>query len=142
VLERIYATEFDAAKGRRRDVNLPATFTGVDIPTPTSFEMNPVGARVEVDPVLSPDGKTIDLNLAPELTFDLGDAPVMTLPNEGEGKPVMTMPRIYSIKCQSSITLSDGSSSLLGVLIPQTAEGGLDSSQRVLVFVTARIVKP
>jgi general secretion pathway protein D len=32
----------------------------------TAFEMRPLGWRIEVDPVLEPDGRTVYLNLAPE----------------------------------------------------------------------------
>jgi hypothetical protein len=39
---------------------LPARFT--------AFEMRPLGWRIEVDPVISPDGRFVDLNMAPEHT--------------------------------------------------------------------------
>jgi Flp pilus assembly secretin CpaC len=84
----------------------------------------------------------IDLTLAPELTIDLGEAPVMSLPNDGEGKAVMHMPRFYSMKTQTQVTISDGGSALIATLIPQKEDGTQDASLRVLIFVTARLVKP
>ena len=35
--------------------------------TPTTFDVREVGASLEVEPVIGPDGKTVDLNLSPEL---------------------------------------------------------------------------
>ena len=35
--------------------------------TPTTFDVRELGASLEVEPVIGPDGKTVDLNLSPEL---------------------------------------------------------------------------
>ena len=52
----------------------PGTFTslGVVTPsTPTAFETRNLGVTLEVEPIIGPDGYTIDLNLSPEVVeFD------------------------------------------------------------------------
>lgn len=142
VKERIYATEFHVPAGRAKHAPaVPAGLSGVDIPTPTAFEMRPVGARFEVDPVLGPDGKSIDLNIAPEFVIDLGNEPQLTLPTDGIERELIVMPKFYTMKLQTSTTVTDGGSSLLGVLLPPAGNEGPDGEKRVLCFVTARVVK-
>lgn len=142
VREKIYATEFAPAAGRKEhSPPVPASLSGVDIPTPTAFEMRPVGARLEVDPILGADGKAIDLNLAPELTYDFGTEAQLTLPTEGAERELITMPRFYTLKTQTATTVTDGGSSLLGVLMPPGEPGNPDGEKRVLCFVTARIIR-
>jgi Flp pilus assembly secretin CpaC len=136
-LNKLYSVEFDPAQGRgSQSPSVPATPTGVDVPTPTSFEMKPTGARLEVDPVSN--GSTIELTLAPELVIYLGEDPVMKIP--GNDEPAMTMPRFYEMKVTTSVTVTDGGSVLAGVMVPPTEEGSPDATKRVLVFVTARLV--
>lgn len=142
IKERIYATEFDKADGRAKHApSVPPGLSGVDIPTPTAFEMRPVGARFEVDPVISPDGKTIDLNIAPEFTLDMGSDAQMTLPDGDKERELITMPKFYTMKTQTSTTVTSGGSSLIGVLLPPSGSEGPDGEKRVLCFVTARVVK-
>ena len=45
----------------------PATPVVATPTTPTTFDVREVGASLEVEPVIGPDGKTVDLNLSPEL---------------------------------------------------------------------------
>lgn len=70
--EFIYPTEFDPPRlpqggGRIRiggaQPQMIATPT-----TPTAFEMRKTGVQVEVEPVISEDGRTVELTIAPELT--------------------------------------------------------------------------
>ncbi|MCB1212560.1 MAG: hypothetical protein KDK97_24760, partial [Verrucomicrobiales bacterium] len=106
------------------------------------FEMRPAGVRCEVDPVLSPDGSLIDLNLAPELTIFLGDKPTASLPHETGERGLQEMPRFYSIKVQTSVQVQNGGSALLGIHQPPNEDGAPDKTKRVLCFVTARVLKP
>ena len=77
-----YPTEFNAPEppppstgGTTGTIVLtPGTFTslGVVTPsTPTAFETRNIGVTLEVEPIIGPDGYTIDLNLSPEVVeFD------------------------------------------------------------------------
>ena len=141
VQEHIYATEYSPAQGRKpHSPPVPATTSGVDVPTPTAFEMKPAGLRLEVDPVVGPDGKSVDLNLAPELVRYFGEEPTLKLPTEGGERDVMTKPRFYSMKIQTAVTVGDGGSALIGTLLPPDEDGNADGTQRVLVFVSVKLV--
>ncbi|OYW71298.1 MAG: hypothetical protein B7Z37_28170 [Verrucomicrobia bacterium 12-59-8] len=65
--EFIYPTEFDPPRlpqlTRRSSGQQIATPT-----TPTAFEMRKTGVLVEVEPVISEDGRTVELTIAPEMT--------------------------------------------------------------------------
>lgn len=64
--EFIYPTEFEPPQlpqGSARGSQMIATPT-----TPTAFEMRKTGVTVEVEPIISDDGRTIELTLTPELT--------------------------------------------------------------------------
>lgn len=142
VKERIYATEYTAPVGRAKHAPaVPAGLSGVDVPIPTAFEMRPVGARFEVEPVLGTDGKSIDLNIAPEFVIDLGNEPQMSLPTDAGERELIVMPKFYTMKVQTTTSVTDGGSSLLGVWLPLADNEGPDGGKRMLCFVTARIVK-
>jgi Flp pilus assembly secretin CpaC len=142
--EMIYATEFDPAQGRAENAPaLPTNQSGVDVPTPTSFEIKPVGLRMEAEPTLSLDGKTADLNLAPELCRYFGEAPGMKLKQaDGSDQEVITHPKTYVMKVQTATTVSDGASSIIGCLLPPDADGNADATKRVLIFISLKIVTP
>lgn len=68
--EFIYPTEFDPPRlpqggggrlgGQQQQIATPTT--------PTAFEMRKTGVQVEVEPVISEDGRTVELTIVPELT--------------------------------------------------------------------------
>ena len=67
VQEFIYPTEFDPPRlpqGGRRNSGQQMIATPT---TPTAFEMRKTGVQVEVEPVISEDGRTIELTIVPEL---------------------------------------------------------------------------
>ena len=66
--EFIYPTEFDPPRLpqlARRQTGVPLIATPT---TPTAFEMRKTGALVEVEPVISEDGRTVELTISPQLT--------------------------------------------------------------------------
>jgi general secretion pathway protein D len=67
--EFIYPTEFDPPRlpqggGRRTGGQQQMIATPT---TPTAFEMRKTGVQVEIEPVISEDGRTIELTIVPEL---------------------------------------------------------------------------
>ncbi len=143
VQEHIYPTEYTAAKGRQSESpSVPAGLTGVDLPTATSFEMRPVGLRLEVDPVLSADNSQIDLNLAPEAVIHLGDKTILTLPHETGEREVQSMPEFYSMKNTTAVAMRPGGTALCGMNTPPNEDGTPNHELRVLCLVTARLVTP
>jgi general secretion pathway protein D len=70
--EFIYPTEFDPPRlpqGGGRVTAGAAQEQMIATPTtPTAFEMRKTGVLVEVEPVISEDGRTVELTIAPEMT--------------------------------------------------------------------------
>ena len=83
--------------------------------TPTTFETRKVGITLEVEPVVSPDGKTIKLDLVPE-HVRLKDYHKVTVekPSTG-GKVVVEQPEFDTMKVTTSLTLKNGQRVLMGV---------------------------
>lgn len=141
VSEVIYATEFDPPGEKKEgEEEKNRDPSGRDIPTPTAFEMRPVGVTVEVDPVLGADGHTIDLNLAPEIVELTGEDVVQEIPLGTRTFTTMRMPRFYVMKVQTAVTIEAGGTQWIGTLIPRDDEGKMDAERRILVLVTARVV--
>jgi len=102
--------------------------------TPTAFTMRPVGVKMEVDPVLGPDGFTIDLNLAPEVTefdgFINYGSPIQSSATDALGNPttiVLTENKInqpiFSVrKVQTAVTVWDGQTVVMGGLIREDVQ--------------------
>ena len=70
--EFIYPTEFDPPRlpqggGRIRTGGAQQQMIATPT-TPTAFEMRKTGVLVEVEPVISEDGRTVELTIAPEMT--------------------------------------------------------------------------
>lgn len=140
VKELTYATEFDPAKGRAGHAPaVPKSITGSDVPTPTAFEMRPVGIRMEVEPTLSPDGTIIDLNIAPEVTEKVDESVHQQIPlTEKEMLATMKQPVFHTMKVAASVAVTNGGSTLAAILIPHTGQGDIDPTRRILCLVSAR----
>jgi hypothetical protein len=105
------------------------------------FEMRPVGARLEIDPVVGPDGYTLDLNLAPEYHH----APPM-LPGVDASAPAGTyhvqslLPVFHMSKLSTAITMGKGMTRLLGVWKPEGKPEFDDGDILQAVFIKADVV--
>ena len=68
--EFIYPTEFDPPQlPQGGGGNLGATTTQIATPTtPTAFEMRKTGVEIEVEPIISEDGRSVELTISPSLT--------------------------------------------------------------------------
>jgi len=146
VREFMYPTEFDPPQipqqfggnsggstnlttGSSSQGSFPVTPT-----TPTAFEMKPIGVRMEVDPVVGPDGYSIDLNLAPEVNEFEGfinyGSPIQTGSTDALGNPttiVLTENRIpqpvfSTRKVQTAVTVWDGQTVAMGGLIREDVQ--------------------
>jgi general secretion pathway protein D len=143
IREFIYPTEFDPPQipqnfgatgitgglGVGSSAAFPVTPT-----TPTAFEMRPVGVRMEVDPVIGPDGYTIDLNLAPEVTEFEGfinyGSPINTASTDALGNPAtvtltenrIEQPVFSTRKVTTAVTVWDGQTVAMGGLIREDVQ--------------------
>lgn len=134
--EFIYPTEFvpprfSPAAGDKPITLAPGQSVTAAPTTPESFEMRMTGFRLEIEPVLSQDGSTLDLNLAPELTTFDGfinyGSPIKAAAIDKDGKLqeiVLTenqvlQPVFSTVKATTSTTLTSGQ-----VLVLGSASGG------------------
>ena len=113
--ELIYPTEYDPAEiPMEIDKNTPAERLKILPPIPTAFDARNVGTTIEIEPVISKDGKLVELNLAPEIVRHLGDRGV------GGPEPITVIkhPAFYAMKLHSNYVLPVGEFTLAGVLTP------------------------
>ena len=104
---------------------------------PIAFETRNVGDTLELEPVLGPDGITIDVNLVPQSVRYVGERV------EGSPHPVKTP--IYEVsKITTSVTVRDGQPYFLGTLNPPFGNGLAreQKEQRVwLEFLTVDVIR-
>ena len=143
IREFIYPTEFDPPQipqtvGATTGTSLGGASGASTFPvtptTPTAFEMRPVGVRMEVDPVIGPDGYTIDLNLAPEVTEFEGfinyGSPISTASVDALGNPatieltpnIINQPVFSTRKVTTAVTVWDGQTVAMGGLIREDVQ--------------------
>ncbi|MES2505214.1 MAG: Amuc_1098 family type IV pilus outer membrane protein [Verrucomicrobiota bacterium] len=187
--ELIYPTEFDPPQiptnfGQSNIINNPNPGPGplptlptrlppavVTPSTPTAFEMRKTGVVLDVEPVISDDGRTVDLTVTPQFTEFSGfvnyGSPIRTL-FEGsflELTPNLIFQPVFdSRKIITSVKIYDGATVVLGGLVTDQVEiiadkvpllgdapfiGRLFKSdvkrrrvRHVLFFVTVRVVDP
>ena len=135
--------------------------------TPTSFEMRPIGVRLEVEPTVGSDNYTIDLRLVPEVTEFEGfinyGSPIL---NRGVvvTQNVINYPVFSERKVETSVSIYDGQTVVLGGLMREDVQkvndktpllgdipmaGALFRSQsdqhikrNLVIFVTATLIDP
>ena len=107
---------------------------GVVTPTtPTAFEVRNLGVTLEVEPVVGPDGYTIDLNLSPEVVefdgFVNYGSPILGAQFTGFSiiQPVVTenvinQPIFSTRKVTTSVSIWDGQTVALGGLIREDVQ--------------------
>jgi len=102
--------------------------------TPTTFETRNVGVTVELEPALSPDGKTVDLQISAQHVELLGWDTV-SVEDKGELLQRIPQPRFHTNKVSTSMTVEAGQRVLAGVFeVPADPE----SNELFLLKITTR----
>ncbi|HYF36305.1 MAG TPA: Amuc_1098 family type IV pilus outer membrane protein, partial [Prosthecobacter sp.] len=135
VREMIYPTEFDPPQIPTTISPPPVIIIGVPWvappmvatpATPTAFEMRRVGVVLDVEPVISEDGRTIDLTITPEVTDFIGfvnyGSPIRSVNTTGTDFLEITENRIFqpifsTRKIVTGVKVWDGATVVLGGLI-------------------------
>lgn len=102
-----------------------------------TYETRNIGDTLELEPVLGPDGMTIDLNLVPQTARYLGERTL-------GGNDSVKQPIIEVGKVTTSLSVRDGHPVLLGTVHPPLANGfpGQQKEQRVwLEFLTVNLIR-
>ena len=115
-----YATEFDshrpaaapAGTTEKPSAEASAPARG-GAPVPTAFETRNIGATLEVEPVLAPDGKAIDLNLVPQHVRLLDFMAVASGRDANGHDWKIEQPRFFTAKTTTSLTVPPGQRVLL-----------------------------
>ena len=140
--EYIYPTEYDppmlsTAAGGDGDAGAGNT---ASLPNATAFETRNVGTTLEVDPVIGIDNRTIDLNLAPEMVYPVGEL-IYGEYKSGESKVTMTQPIFYTVRITTQVTMIAGEYLFLGSMTPFESETGLPNHERkILAFVKSDVI--
>jgi general secretion pathway protein D len=148
IREFYYPTEFDPPQIPQNfggNVGFTSSLTGttassggggfpVTPTTPTTFEMKPIGVRMEVDPTVGPDGYTIELNMAPEVNEFEGfinyGSPIQSGGSDSLGNPItivltenrIVQPVFSTRKVQTAVTVWDGQTVAMGGLIREDVQ--------------------
>ncbi len=164
VKELIYPTQFniETADVTSGYTGIPPTYT-----VPGAFEVRDIGVVLNVTPVVSPDGYTIDLTMLPQVVelADWVNYGYTRVEADGSEQNVpMLQPVFHSRSIATSISIWDGQTVVMGGLITEgqsTTEDkipflgdipligalfrskSMQSEKRnLLIFVTARLVDP
>jgi general secretion pathway protein D len=82
---------------------------------PSNFETRNAGLTLEVEPVVSDDGKQIHLNLVPQHVHFRGMRTTTIQQSVSKEKITVDQPIFQTMKTQTSLTLKNGGRMLLGV---------------------------
>lgn len=111
-----------------------ATSFPVTPTTPTAFETRNTGVTLEVEPVVGPDGVTIDLNLIPQVVEFEGfinyGSPIQTTSTNGLGMTrvnvltpnIINQPVFSTRKVTTSVSIWDGQTVVLGGLMREDVQ--------------------
>ncbi|MEO0414252.1 MAG: hypothetical protein AAF226_04770 [Verrucomicrobiota bacterium] len=142
-LEFIYPTEYDpprAAATDEEDEGGTADSVEVTNPQATAFDTRNIGTMLDLNPILGQDGFTIDLNLAPELTYHNGFEVYGKHVNGGNETEVK-MPRIFNVRVTTQVTCVGGQPLMIGMVSPYNVTlGEIDASRKVFIFIKADII--
>lgn len=126
-----YATEFDppridpGPKPNADPLLKPAPTVDVSAfdAVPTAFETRNCGLTFEVEPVIGPDGETIDINLVPQHVRLIGFKKTIIEKQPAGTKSIIEQPEFHTLKVTTSLTMKSGEVRLIGVFkAPESAD--------------------
>jgi len=128
IREYIYPTEFDPPEipnytgNSNQPQNEESKYGGVHLTssTPAAFQTRNTGTSLEIDCIISMNGKEISVNVAPELDTRLEDRYYMRRGFEETAKGIehIANPTFYTMKDTTMLTVTPGNYNLLGVHKP------------------------
>ncbi len=137
VSEWLYPVDFDPPEV---PTTLELSGGSQNIPPPpnaAAFECRNLGITLETDPVLGPDGNTVDLNLLPEIVSLQG---TNHWPSEkADPEHQTSTPIFYTMRISTQVTLIDGRYGFLGTTRPHESSDPERKDPIVLVFARADI---
>ncbi|MCW1885663.1 hypothetical protein OKA04_13065 [Luteolibacter flavescens] len=146
IKEFIYPTEYEPAEipneihttesGEKVKTDGKDHATG---PTPTSFEARNLGSTLEIEPTLSGNGKIIDLRIAPEIVYHVGNETWAEWKGK-YGDASVRMPTMYTLRFTTAATLMDGQPLFVAALSPKGEDGFPDFKRKLMVFIRCDVL--
>lgn len=109
--------------------------------TPTSFETRNLGNTLEIEATIGGHNKIIDLGFASDMVWHTGDTVWGKRKDPSGNVCQISMPDFYSMRMSTHLTCIPGQYNLAGVLSPKNAEGEIDTSRKVMVFVRCQVLE-
>lgn len=120
------------------EVRFGSEFTYDPIVAPTTFETRNTGYTVELEPVLGPDGKIVDVSIVPQDVRHCGNVVMHRTELDGKMVPDVEQPIFATMKTTTSISTAVGQHSLLAITTPADENAQPDPQRRILTFITFR----
>ncbi len=111
-----------------------------EIALPTAFDTRNLGSTLEVEAKLTNNDQFVDLRLAPELVWHTGNTVWLESKDTLGNVSNVQMPDIYVIRFNTAINCAAGKYLMTSVLSPKDANGELDPTRKIMVFVKCNIV--
>ena len=109
--------------------------------TPTSFETRKLGNTLEIEATIAGNNKKIDLGFTSDMVWHTGDTVWGKRKDPSGNVCQISMPDFYSMRMSTHLTCIPGQYNLAGVLSPKNAEGEIDTSRKVMVFVRCQVLE-
>ena len=126
-------TKADAAKDTPQD-----SPTG---PSPSAWETRNVGSTLVIQPTLADDQQTVNLRLAPQIVYHVGNTVWAEWKDEFGNKPVQ-MPTFYTLRVDTTVVLGLGQTLMIAALSPKNKDGATDFTRKLMIFVKADLLTP
>ena len=111
----------------------------ITAPNPTSFETRNTGFTLELEATINDGKSTIDLRLAPEIVYHVGEQVWAEFRDQLRNADIK-MPIFYTLRINTGVTVEAGKYHLVAMLSPKTEEGFSDNSHKIFVFVKSDIL--
>jgi len=133
--EFIYPTEYEPPQPCGNFEPTPRTAG----PSPSAWETRNLGSTLEIETRLSDDNRTINLRLAPEIVYHVGNQSWSEWKDE-HGTANVQVPTFYTMRFNSTVTTVAGEYLLAAALSPKNQDGFPDFSRKVMVFVKCDVL--
>jgi hypothetical protein len=120
------------------EINYATSYKNDPVVAPAAFETRVAGYTVEIEPVLGPDGETVDLSLVPQEVRYRNATIFPQTELNGRSVPAIEQPIFSTMKISTTLFTNLGQPSLLAIGTPANETGEPDPQWRVLTFVTFR----
>jgi hypothetical protein len=107
---------------------------------PTAFATRNLGGSLVVEPAFGEGGRLVELQLVPELVWHTGNTIHLEKKDALGHVSKVEMPDIYAIRLDTTVTCVAGQYLMASVLSPKNANGEVDMTRKVMVFVKCDVL--